>query len=137
VIALDTNVISELMKGTRADPRVVAWVRRPREQPVTTVISRAEVLGGIAVLPAGRRRTQLAVTAEAAFSGLGVCLPLTAQGASTYAEMISARRRAGKPMAGFDALIAAIVFDAGASLATRNIGDFLGVGLNLVDPFSS
>ncbi|CUR54736.1 conserved hypothetical protein [metagenome] len=137
MIALDTNVVSELMRGSRADPRVVTWLRALTEQPVTTVIARAEILGGIALLPGGRRRDELSRAADAAFGGLGICLPLTGQGAATYAEIVAARRASGRPISGFDALIAAITLDAGASLATRNTDDFEGLGLVLVDPFTT
>jgi toxin FitB len=135
VIALDTHVISELMRGDRADLRVVTWLRALKEQPVTTVISRAEILGGIAVLPPGRRRDDLSRAADTAFGGLGVSLPLTEQGAATYAEIVATRRGAGRPISGFDALLAAITLDAGASLATRNTDDFVGLGLTIFDPF--
>jgi len=74
---------------------------------------------------------------EGRHDGLGICLPLTEQGAGTYAQIVAARRLAGRPVSGFDPLIAAIALDAGASLATRNTDDFEGLGLVLVDPFAT
>lgn len=33
MIVLDTNVISEVMRGPQADPAVLAWVRGLRDRP--------------------------------------------------------------------------------------------------------
>ena len=48
-----------------------------------------------------------------------------------------ARRRAGKPIEKFDALIAAIALATGAEVATRDIGGFAGCGLSLVNPWEA
>lgn len=135
MIILDTNVISEVMRGPYADPTVLTWLRSLREQPVTTVINRAEILAGLALLPAGAKRDKLVETAERAFSTLGIVLPLVPESASVYAEIVALRRRAGKPIGGIDALIAAIARLAGASIATRDISGFEGLGLELIDPW--
>jgi predicted nucleic acid-binding protein len=47
----------------------------------------------------------------------------------------AARRKAGKPINAMDALIAAIAVANAMTLATRNISDFQGLGLPLVNPF--
>lgn len=52
---LDTNVISELMRGV-PQPEVLAWVdARARRDLFVTAITEAEVRTGIAILPAGKR----------------------------------------------------------------------------------
>jgi toxin FitB len=53
--------------------------------------------------------------------------------AAQYAEIVVARRRAGSPMEAFDVLIAATALSAGARLATRDVGEFDGCGLDVVD----
>jgi len=136
MIILDTNVISEAMRGRAADPRVLTWIRSLREQPVTTVINRAEILAGIALLPEGARREKLSVAAEVAFAGLGVCLPLVPEAATEYAAIVARRRAAGRPIGGMDALVASVTRVSGASLATRDTADFDGLGLTLVDPWT-
>lgn len=137
MIVLDTNVISESMRGPRADAAVRAWVTRLPTRPVTTVINRAEILSGIAMLPEGRRRDEVLDAADGVLSGMGVCLPLTEECAEHYADIVAVRRRAGRPIASMDALIAAIVRVSGSRLATRDVDDFGGLGLDLVNPWDS
>jgi len=68
VIVVDTNVISELMRGD-PHPTVLAWVAaQPRALVYTMHINQAEILYGIAALPEGRRRAALAAAAEAMFA---------------------------------------------------------------------
>jgi len=45
------------------------------------------------------------------------------------------RRGGGGPISGFDAQIAAIARSRNARLATRNVGDFEGCGVALIDPW--
>ena len=52
-----------------------------------------------------------------------------------YGRMLAEARRAGRPMAMPDALIAAIAEANGCALATRNVKDFASTGLDLVDPW--
>jgi predicted nucleic acid-binding protein len=68
MIVVDTNVISELMRG-EPHPAVLAWVgAQPRAQLYTTYINQAEILYGIGALPEGRRRVALIAAAEAMFA---------------------------------------------------------------------
>ena len=68
MIVVDTNVISELMRG-EPDSAVLAWVAaQPRTLLYTTYVNQAEILYGIGALPEGRRRTALAAAAEAMFA---------------------------------------------------------------------
>jgi predicted nucleic acid-binding protein len=137
VIILDTNVVSELVRGRRADQQVRAWVRALTEQPVTTVVNRAELLAGVALLPAGHRRETLRQAVEEALDDLTVCLPFSADCATAYAEIVAVRTARGRPIASMDALIAAIASVHGAAVATRDVPGFEGVGLRVVDPWDS
>ncbi len=139
MIVLDTNVISELMRA-EPHPAVLGWVgRQPRELLYTTSINQAEILYGIGALPAGRRRAALTAAATAMFADdfAGRILPLEATAAGRYADIVVARRQAGNPIEGFDALIAATALGAGASVATRDTGGFAGCGLTLIDPWTT
>lgn len=135
-IVLDTNVISELMRAT-PDGRVEGWVRTiPPAVVYTTSVTLAEVRFGIARLAPGRRRDLLAHTADDIFDTFADrVLSFDGDAARQYAEIVVERERAGTPIAGFDAQIAAICRARDAALATRNTADFAGLGLDLVDPW--
>lgn len=137
MIVLDTNVISELIKAARADSRVVSWLRGLREQPVTTVINKAELLAGIAMLPPGGRRSSLADAVVSALENLQVCLPFTADAPAVYAEIVSARVSSGRPIGTSDAFIAAIAVVHGAAVATRDVSGFETPGLRVIDPWQA
>ena len=139
MIVVDTNVISELMRG-EPDSAVLAWVAaQPRTLLYTTYVSQAEILYGIGALPEGRRRTALAAAATAMFveDFAGRILPLEARAAARYPDIVLARRQAGIPIEKFDALIAATTLAAGASIATRDAGGFAGCGLTVIDPWTA
>ena len=135
-VVLDTNVISELMRA-EPDSRVERWVRStPPNLIYTTSVTLAEVLSGIARLPAGRRRTRLGAAAGDVFEAFAdQVLPFDAAAADHYASIVVEREHAGTPIAGFDAQIAAICRSHRAALATCNTHDFNRLGLDLVDPW--
>jgi toxin FitB len=136
VIILDTNVVSELMRPEPAPP-VANWVRdRDRRELRTTAITLAEIRYGIARLPDGRRKQVLLAAADEIFSVFAdQVVPVDTAAAEHYAVIASSRERAGKPIAGFDALIAAVCRSRGAALATRNVPDFDGTGIEVIDPW--
>jgi toxin FitB len=137
VILLDTNVLSELIRR-EPDAKVVGWVDSLDSTTVsTTAVTVAELLYGVARLPLGRRRQQLGDAIDALIGqDLGGRVePFDAPAAARYAEVLSDRDRAGRPMSVADAQIAAICHRLEATLATRNIDDFEGVGIDLIDPW--
>ena len=136
MIVLDSNVLSELMRATPLRS-VVTWVEaQPPAGLCTTAVSVAEIHYGIERLPAGRRRTALRRAAEDVFDAFAAqVLPFDGAAAREYAAVVVARDRAGTPITGFDAQIAAICRSHAAVLATRNTADFTGTGVELVDPW--
>jgi predicted nucleic acid-binding protein len=138
MIVLDTNVLSELMKP-QPEPLVFQWVaRQPRPALFTTAVTMGEILSGLELLPAGRRRAALTAAAGALFeeSLAGRVLPFDSDAAERYATIAAARHRAGRPISPFDAQIASIVSSRGAALATRNTADFERCGIHLVNPWT-
>jgi predicted nucleic acid-binding protein len=137
MIVLDTNVISELMKSAPAEP-VMRWTARiPATSLYTTSITQAEILHGVLLLPAGKRRNAIMAAAEAMFNedfGERI-LPFGSAAAHAYADIAGARHRAGLPIASFDAQIAAIAHSTGATVATRNTKDFDRCGIGVVNPW--
>jgi predicted nucleic acid-binding protein len=102
-----------------------------------TSITQAEILHGIRLLPAGKKRAAIQAAAEAMFATdfAGRILPFASGAAADYARIAADRRKAGRPISQFDAQIAAIAVSARASVATRNVADFEGCGLKVVDPW--
>jgi predicted nucleic acid-binding protein len=104
----------------------------------TTSISVAEILYKLERLPSGRRRQQLAAPARGLFEAFAdQVVPFDVAAASEYAVIAHARERAGTPISGFDAQIAAICRTHRATLATRNVSDFEATGVDVVNPWSS
>jgi predicted nucleic acid-binding protein len=139
MIVLDTNVLSELMRPAPAES-VVAWLSsQPATGQYTTTITQAEILYGILLLAAGKRRTRLLGAAESMFAEdfAGRVLGFGSDAAPLYARIAAERRRVGRPISHFDAQIAAIARANGAKLVTRNTADFHGCGIQLVDPWKA
>lgn len=138
-ILLDTNVLSELMK---AEPHaaVLRWFADQSAQTryVVSAITQAEILLGIALLPAGKKRTALASTAQHMFEQefQGLNLAFDEEAAPGYASLVAQRSRAGAPISVEDAQIAAIATRHRVPLATRNVKDFQHIpDLVLINPW--
>ena len=139
MIIVDTNVVSEAMKQ-RPNDSVIRWLdAQPDETLFITAITAAELLFGVARLPAGARRTELATRIASVLDEdfASKVLPFDAAAAVEYAAVTSDGERRGRRISMADAQIAAIARVAGASLATRNVADFIGTGLDLIDPFAA
>lgn len=140
-ILLDTNVLSELMRP-RPDPVVLDWFAAQGRQTrfLISAITQAEILLGIALLPAGKKRSALSEVAQAMFEQEfhGLNLAFDAPVAPVYAAIVALCSRNGTPMSVEDAQIAAIASHHGLPLATRNTRDFAKVpGLALVNPWEA
>ena len=136
---LDTNVISELMRPA-PNQRVTAWVtNHATARMCLASVSEAELRYGIAVLPAGNRRTQLAEALDTMLASdfQNNVLSFDSAAARVYADFAAHRRAAGRPIAHADCQIASIAYSVNATLATRNVRDFTGLAaLDVVDPFA-
>lgn len=121
------------------DPQVLAWVdAQPVPDLMITSITAAELRAGAALLPAGRKRDRISDHIEVLIEEMfaGSVLPFDVDSTVQYAEVISRRTRAGTPIAALDAQIAAICRQHEATLATRNLRDFVDAGVDLVDPWA-
>jgi predicted nucleic acid-binding protein len=137
MIVLDTNVLSEAM-SLSPNPSVYRWLsQQAKDEVYTTAISMAEILQGIELLPAGKRRAGLLAAAQLMFTTLltGRVLPFDEAAAQAFAPIAVDRRKRGKPISLFDAQIASIAKARNAALATRDTRDFEGCGVRLVDPW--
>ena len=135
---LDTHVLSELMRSPPA-AAVLGWFAQNAQSAMyTSAITQAEILTGIALLPAGQRRTALARSAEQMFEQdfADRCLAFDAAAAKHYAVLVAARTQQGQPVSTEDAQIAAVALATGLTLVTRKTKDFENIkGLVQANPW--
>ena len=136
---LDTNVLSELL---RAQPHagVLAWFgQQSADSLFVSAVTQAEMLLGVRLLPRGRRRERLQAALDAMFREdfAGRVLPFDSAAAAAYAAVVERRRSVGRPISQFDAQIAAIAHCAGAAIATRNLRDYEGCGIKVINPWGA
>lgn len=134
---VDTNVLSELLRAAPA-PAVLAWFAgQPAQTLHVNAVTQAEMMLGVRLLPAGKRRAVLEAAVRAMFDEdfAGRTLPFDSAAVAAYVDIVSQRRRAGRPIAQFDAQIAAIASHHRMCLATRNMADFDDCGVTLVNPW--
>jgi len=122
----------------KPDARVLAWLTdQPRGSLFTTTVTQAEILYGIRSLPDGKRRRGLLDAAVAIFTEdfADRLLSFDTDAATAYAEIAAARRETSRPISQFDAMIAAMTRSRRAAVATRNVKDFEGCGVDVVNPW--
>ncbi|MGI0480750.1 type II toxin-antitoxin system VapC family toxin [Geminocystis sp. CENA526] len=138
MIVLDTNIISELMKGDGCHNNVYLRVsRQPLNNLYTTTISQAEIFLGIAILSEGKRKEKLKNLATLMFTEdfNNRILAFDEKSAISFAEIVSSRRKNGQPISQADAQIASICYSNNAILATRNVKDFIDCQITVINPF--
>ena len=134
---LDTNVVSELRKAKKADPRVRMWASSlPAASLYLSVISILELETGVLLIERRDWKQGLILRAWMA----GHVLP-------TFADRILAidtavAQRCGTlhipdPRSDRDALIAATALVHGLAVVTRNVGHFQPMGVAVVNPWQS
>jgi hypothetical protein len=137
MIILDTNVVAELMRPA-PETRVLHWLASQAAEDLhVTAVTMAEILYGIELIGAARRRDVVRAAAEKMFEEVFADRILTFEdrAAQAFSQIASSRRRQGKPMSEFDAQNAAITRVHGATLATSNPYVFEGCGVRLVNPW--
>ena len=135
---IDTNVISEILRPL-PDPQVVAWSQNSsKERLFLSVVSFGEIRKGLTIMPVGGRRNQL----ERAIDGLipswvaGRILPMSQTIAERWGVLEGQRQLMGRPLHVPDAQIAATALVHGLTLVTRNVKDFEGVGVTVLNPWN-
>ena len=133
---LDTNVVSELTKAT-PDSRVVAFLATQDDLWLPTIVLH-ELEFGLNLLPPGRRRNRIRAALSALLMEYGDrVLPLDRPEAEQAATLRAQARRSGRVLHLADALIAGTAKVHDLAVATRNVADFEGLSVTVINPWEA
>ena len=139
MIILNTNIVSELMRPNPSS-NVVAWVAgQAAPNLYLSTVNEAELLYGVEILQLGRRRDRLQIEVDGMLQEdfERRILPFDSAAARAYAVIAATRRAAGRPINHADCQIAAIARSREASVATRDVDDFEGIGIDVINPWAN
>ena len=137
MIILDTHVVLEALNPAPSQV-VLDWLdRQAPETLYLTAVSLAELLAGIEALPQGHRRLELEQAMARQILPLfeGRILSFDAKAADAFGKIRAGAQSVGNTIGFADAAIAAIACAQGFALATRNVRDFRGAGVELINPW--
>jgi predicted nucleic acid-binding protein len=132
---IDTNVVSELRKGERADSNVVAWIANLEDEEIfLSALTLGEIRRGIE--SARRRDRKFAAVLETWLGRIADqhqdrVLPVDRSIAEEWGRL-----DVPDPVPVIDGLLAATAKVHGLTLATRNVGDVERTGVDYVNPFA-
>ena len=129
---VDTNVLSELARPEPA-PEVRQWAARVPLPIRVSAVTLEEIHYGLSRRPNPRVEAWF----ERFFAESCEVLPISAAIARRAGELRGRPRAKGRPRNQADMLIAATAQTHQLSLVTRNVRDFAGCGIALLDPFSA
>ncbi|HEX5997923.1 MAG TPA: type II toxin-antitoxin system VapC family toxin [Hyphomicrobiaceae bacterium] len=137
MIILGTNVISELMRST-PHPAVRAWMNsQSRDSLLTTAITVMQLRSRVEKLLKSRRRRELEADIDWALSdpiGNRV-LSYDREAVFATAKWSGVCRRAGRPRSTSDMQIAGVAISRNIPIATRDVHDFQGISVKLINPW--
>lgn len=136
---VDTNVISEMLR-VAPDAHVAAWsLRLPKQSLFLSVISMGELRKGLTMMPPSSRRSQLEKSVEEHIPAwfAGRILPITQSIAERWGVLEGRRQLMGRPPGVPDGQIAATALEHSLAVATRNVKDFEGMGVSIVNPWET
>lgn len=134
---LDTNIVSEWVKPKPA-PGVIEWLGPVDEDELfISVVTIAEIRDGIERMPAGAKRERI----DEWLTGMlpdrfeGRMLAIDPETAISCGHVMARIRSLGRVVDVMDAFIAATALCHGLTLVTRNVADFQGLGLSIINPW--
>lgn len=134
---VDTNIPSELTTPA-PHPHVRQFlIRAGRDNVYASVITLGEICKGIAALSEGRKRRELRDWLDTVMRPWFAdrLLPVSEQIAERWGTLTAEQRLRGRQVTMADGLIAATALEHGLTLVTRNVRDFEGFGLTLLNPW--
>ena len=133
---LDTNVVSELTKDA-PDSRVVAFLVAQDDLWLATLVLH-ELDFGLNLFPLGRRRDRISAALSAFVTEYeNRILPVDRPEAEQAAALRAQARRSGRVLHLGDALIAGTAKAHNLVVATRNVADFEGLDVDVINPWGA
>ncbi|HSO71298.1 MAG TPA: type II toxin-antitoxin system VapC family toxin, partial [Thermodesulfobacteriota bacterium] len=134
---LDTCVISEL-RAKQPDKNVLKWIDGAMDERLfLSVITIGEIKRGIDKLVPGRKKQELEewlrekLLARFKDQILGIDIGVML----AWGGMLAHLEKQGRKLPGIDSLVAAIASYNDMHLVTRNVKDFEGAGLRIINPW--
>lgn len=133
---IDTNIISEIRKGTRCDSRVSAWYASIKDDELfLSTLVLGEIRKGVEL--ARTRDPEKAAALETWLRQVEIAfgtrvLPIDNAISNQWGRMSAIR-----PIPVIDGLMAATAAVYGLTLVTRNDRDVAGLGTSVLNPFSA
>ena len=136
---VDTNIPSEFTHQ-QPDVRVADFIRKAgQENLFLSVMTVGEICKGIDLLPVSQKRTSLQawldLDVRSWFSGR--ILPVTETIAERWGHLAAAARKQGVTLAVVDGVIAATALQHDLTIVTRNVKDFAGLGVTVLNPWDT
>lgn len=131
---LDTNVLSELVRP-KPDPKVQAFVRAQTDPLISALTIHEIVFGAERAGDPARRAKLIAWVAAIRREFAARIVEIDAEVAEQAGRLRAMAASQGANADPIDALIAACASSRNATLATRNVRDFVALGVNVVDPW--
>lgn len=138
-LLLYTNVLSEVTKPA-PERRVLEWLDGlDEDRSFISVVSIAEIQRGVALMDDGRKREALAewLAQDLPRRFERRVLPVDEPVALAWGDLMGRAKRRGRGLSSMDGLIAATAIAHELTLATRNMKDFEGFGIDLFDPWTA
>ncbi len=134
---VDTNAISEFSRPF-PDAHVMQWFEQADSDALfTSVITLGELRIGIEDLPPGKRRSDLETWLTTGLPEWFAAnlLPITSDIVRHWARLTIQAKHQGMTLGTADGLIAATALQHELTLLTRNVSDFAGLGVTLLNPW--